>query len=173
MIDLRYQNPVGRPDEIVLEAFMSPNVAERLTTVRWILILFGILCALVGIVFTLFGARPVLGFMGVDIVLIIVAYRYCVRSSRVKEQLILSGQNVLFRRVDRNGNISISSFETLWLRAEIRHENEWSNRLILASKGRSMEVGTFLAPTEKMKLLDSLKNALNSLRTVPNLLAET
>ena len=173
MINLRYQNKLGKLDDIVLEALMSPGMATRLSATRWILALFGGICALVGIIFTALGARPVLGFMGIEIVLLYVAYRYCVRSSRMAEQLILSGRNAMFRRIDRDGNISITSFESHWLHVEIRHENDGSSHLILMSKGRVREVGAFLAPTEKIKLLDTLKKVLMDLRTMPELVSET
>ena len=173
MISLRYPNKPRKLDDIVFEALLSPSVTTRLSVVRWILVLFGGTCALVGIIFTALGAQPVLGFMGIEIVLLYVVYRYCVRSSRMMEQLILSGRNAMFHRIDRNGNISITSFETHWLHVDIRQTDDKSSRLILVSKGRVQEVGVFLAPTEKIKLFDTLKKVLKDLRTKPELFSET
>ena len=173
MINLRYQNKLGKLDDIVLEALMSPSMATRLPAARWILALFGGICALVGIMFTVLGARPVLGFMGIEIILLCVVYRHCARSSRMTEQLIISGRNAMLHRIDQNGNISITSFETHWLHVEIRHEENRSSRLILMSKGRIREVGAFLAPTEKIELLNTLKKVLMDFQKMPELFSET
>ena len=113
MIDLKHQENTAQPNGTILEIFLSPSVSIRLSTVRWIFSLFGCMCALVGITFALIGAQPVLGFMGVELILIFSAYRFCVRNSRMAEHIILSAQNLILRRIDRFGNIIITDFEII------------------------------------------------------------
>ena len=153
MIDLRHQGDTGRTNDILLEAYLSPSVAIKLSAVRWILSLFGCVCVLMGVTFALIGAQPVLGFMGIEIVLLFAVYQFCVRNSRIVEQIILSGHSLLFRRIDRYGNISITNLEPLWLRVEIGTAKGVFRHIILASKGRTYNVGVFLTPEEKVCLL--------------------
>ena len=173
MIDLRHQEGTSQINGILLEAYLSPSVAIKLSAVRWILSLFGCVCVLVGVTFALIGAQPVLGFMGIEIILLFAVYRFCVRNSRMAEQIILSGQSLLFRRIDRYGNISITNLEPLWLRVEIGRAKGVFRHIILASKGRTYKVGVFLAPEEKVVLLNTLQRALMKLRTEPDLFSHT
>jgi len=173
MIDLRQQEGTSQTNGIVLEAYLSPSVAIKLSAVRWILSLFGCVCVLVGITFALIGAQPVLGFMGIEIILLFAVYRFCVRNSRMAEQINLSGHSLLLRRIDRYGNISITNLEPFWLRVEIGRARGVFNHIILASKGRTYSVGVFLTSEEKVVLLNTLQQALRKLRTEPDLLSHT
>ena len=173
MIDLRHQEGTSQINGILLEAYLSPGVAIKLSAVRWILSLFGCVCVLVGVTFALIGAQPVLGFMGIEIILLFAVYRFCVRNSRMAEQIILSGHSLLFRRIDRYGNISITNLEPLWLRVEIGRTKGIFRHIILASKGRTYPVGVFLTPEEKVVLLNTLQRALMKLRTEPGLFSHT
>ncbi|SVA90233.1 uncharacterized protein METZ01_LOCUS143087 [marine metagenome] len=164
MIDLRHQEGTSQTNGILLEACLSPSVAIKLSAVRWILSLFGCVCVLVGVTFALIGAQPVLGFMGIEIILLFAVYRFCVRNSRMAEQIILSGHSLLFRRIDRYGNISITNLEPLWLRVEIGRVKGVFRHIVLASKGRTYNVGVFLTPEEKVVLLNTLQLALRKLR---------
>jgi len=165
MIDLRHQEGASQTNGILLEAHLTPSVAIKLSAVRWILSLFGCVCVFMGVTFALIGAQPVLGFMGIEIILLFAVYRFCVRNSRMAEQIILSGHSVLFRRIDRYGNISITNFEPLWLRIEIGGAKGVFRHIVFASKGRSCNVGVFLTPEEKVVLLNTLQRALRKLRT--------
>ena len=173
MINLRHQEGSSQVGGILLEAFLSPSVAIKLSTVRWILSLFGCVCILVGLTFAIIGARPVLGFMGIEVILLFAVYRFCVRNSRMAEQIILSGRSLLFRRIDRYGNISIINFEPLWLRVEIGIAKGVFRHIVLASKGRTYNVGVFLTPGEKVVLFNTLQRDLKKLRTEPSLFSHT
>ena len=163
MIDLRHQEGSSQTNGILLEAYLSPSVAIKLSAVRWILSLFGCVCVLVGVTFALIGAQPVLGFMGIEIILLVSVYRFCVRNSRMAEQIILSGHSLLFRRIDRYGNISITNLEPLWLRVEIGRAKGVFRHIILASKGRTYNVGVFLNPEEKVVLLNTSAASLEEI----------
>ena len=169
MIDIRHQESTSQINGILLEAYLSPSVAIKLSAVRWILSLFGCVCVSVGVTFALIGAQPVLGFMGIEIILLVSVYRFCVRNSRMAEQIILSGHSLLFRRIDRYGNVSITNLEPFWLRVEIGRVKGVFRHIILASKGRTYNVGVFLNPEEKVVLLKTLQRALRKLRTEPGL----
>jgi len=165
MINLKQQEGSSQVNGILLEASLTPSVASKLSTVRWILSLFGCVCVFVGVTFALIGAQPVLGFMGIEIILLFAVYRFCVRNSRLAEQIILSGRSLLFRRIDRYGNVSITNLEPLWLRVEIGRARGVLRHIVLASKGRTYNVGVFLTPEEKVVLFNTLQRGLKKLRT--------
>ena len=164
MIRIKYQTDFKNPDDILLEVILSPSISTRLSVIRWILGLLGTICILVGIVFALVGAQPVLGFMGLEIILLLGAYRFCLRNTKMVEHLILSNQYLIFHRVDGDGNISITNLEPRWLNVKICKVKGIASHVILTSKGRAHEIGSFLAPNEHIKLSATLNQALNALR---------
>ena len=165
MIRIKQRTDIQNLDGILLEIILSPSIATRLPVIRWILALFGAICVLVGVLFALVGAQPVLGFMGIEIVLLLGAYRFSVRNTKMAEHLILSNRNLIFHRVDRDGNISITNLEPRWINVEIFKVKGVASHVTLTSKGRAHKVGTFLAPNEQIKLLATLNKALNKLRS--------
>ena len=173
MIDLKFQKDSHNPNDILLEVSLSPNVSSRITTIRWILTLFGATCVALGVIFAVLGAQPVLGFMGVEIILLGAAYRFSIRNTRMAEQLTLSSRHLIFRRIDRNGNISITNFEPHWLKVELFKVKGFSKHVIIASKGRARKVGAFLDPKEQLKLSNTLEQALTTLRRIPEILSHS
>lgn len=173
MISIKPQTEIKNLDDILLEVFLSPSVATRLPLIRWILAIFGALCVSLGVAFALVGAQPVLGFMGIEIVLLWGAYRFCLRNTRMAEHLILSNQKLIFHRVDRSGNISITNLEPRWLNVEINQGKGIASHIIITSKGRVHKVGAFLAPNEQIRLLNILKQALSSLPNRSELLSNS
>ena len=165
MIRIKHRTDIQNLDGILLEIILSPSIATRLPVIRWILALTGAICVLVGVLFALVGAPPVLGFMGLEIVLLFGAYRFCVRNTKMAEHLILSNRNLIFYRVDRDGNISITNLEPRWLNVELYKVKGIASCVILTSKGRAHNVGTFLAPSEQIHLSAALNQALNGLST--------
>ena len=73
MIRIKHRTDIQNLDGLLLEVFLSPNIATRLSVIRWILGLFGATCVLIGVLFALVGAQPVLGFMGIEVVLLLCA----------------------------------------------------------------------------------------------------
>jgi len=173
MISIKQQTNIKNLDDILLEIYLSPSIATRLFVIRWILALFGATCVLVGVIFAMIGAQPVLGFMGIEIILLWGAYRFCVRNTRMIEHLVLSYHYLIFRRVDRNGNVSIINLEPHWLSVEICEVKGIARHVNLMSKGRVHVVGAFLAPNEQFKLLHTLKRALRMLHKGPEALSNT
>ena len=173
MIDFKYQKGKHKPEDILFEVYLSPSVATRILAIRWILMSFGGICVLVGVIFAVIGAQPVLGFMGFEIILLFAAYRFCVRNTRMSEQLKLSNRHLIFRCIDRDGNISITNFEPRWLNVELYKVKGISSHIILTSKGRVRKVGAFLSPKEQLKLLHTLEQALKSLHRTPGILSHS
>ena len=147
---------------IYLDIKLSPSVAERLPFVRWGLILFGVVCLLVGFIFMSLGARPVLGFMGLEVIFLYAAYRYCEGNARQSEHCTVSEQHFIIRTTDRNGGIRFARLDPRWTDLRlVSHER--GNGLIVSSKGRSYRLGAFLDLAESLAVLEILDRALRRL----------
>ena len=62
------------------------------------------------------GAWPVVGFLGLDVVLIYVAFRMSYRSGRVVETIRMRSSDLVVRRTSARGKVRTWSFQPDWLR---------------------------------------------------------
>jgi uncharacterized membrane protein len=124
--------------------------------------------ALVSLPFYFMGAWPVVGFMGLDVLALYVAFRASFRSARAYEDLRLTPLELFFARVSVRGARREWRFNPAWVRFErIEHEEFGTQRLSLVSKGRSLEVGAFLGPEQKAELASKFSRALALARRGP------
>jgi len=127
-----------------------------------------VLSAFVSLPFYLMGAWPVVGFMGLDVLALYVAFRINFRSARAYEELRLTPLELLFARVSARGARREWRFNPAWVRFErIDHEEFGTQRLSLVSRGRSLEVGAFLGPDQKAELAAKFSRALAQARRGP------
>ena len=126
--------------------------------------------ALVSLPFYLMGAWPVIGFMGLDVLGLYVAFKASYRAARAYEELRLTPLELLFARVSRRGARREWRFNPSWVRFErTEHEEFGTQRLALVSRGRSLEVGAFLGPDQKAELANAFSRALALARRGPRL----
>lgn len=116
---------------------------------------------LVSIPFYLLGAWPVVGFFGLDVLALYLAFRVVQNRARAFEELKLSRLELLYRRVSHRGASSEWRFNPYWvrLRQDI-HEEFGTQRLELVEGRRSVIVGSFLGAEEKGKFANALRGAL-------------
>jgi uncharacterized membrane protein len=118
--------------------------------------------------FYLMGAWPVVGFLGLDVLLIYLAFRANFRAARAYELLRLTSLELFFARVSARGARREWRFNPVWVRFErVEHEEFGTQRLSLVSRGGSVEVGGFLGPDEKAALARSFSAALAEARRGP------
>ena len=153
-----YSNKPGL-DTIQLDIRLSPAVTGRFPFVRWGLLLFGVVCLLVGLVFMFLGAQPVLGFMGLEVVLLYTVYKFCEGSARQSEHVTVSEDHFIIRTIDRHGCLSLARFDPRWTDLRIVSHDRGGG-LIVSSKGRTRRFGGFLDPAECEKVLDLLNRAV-------------
>lgn len=118
--------------------------------------------------FYLMGAWPVIGFLGLDVLLLYLAFRANFRAARAYELLRLTSLELLFARVSARGARKEWRFNPVWVRFErVEHEEFGTQSLTLVSHGKSVEVGGFLGPDEKASLARSFSSALAEARRGP------
>jgi uncharacterized membrane protein len=114
----------------------------------------------VSLVFVLNGAWPVMPFFGVDVLLVFIAFRISYHRAKLREELRLTEESLTVERVGVKGERTRWQFQPSWLRLTFEEKDEHTNRLTLASHGRSLVVGSFLGPAERRGVALGLKDAL-------------
>jgi uncharacterized membrane protein len=121
-----------------------------------------------GIGFVAIGAWPICGFFGLDVGLVYLAFRLSYRSARQREILRLAADEFTVERVDIYGERLIWRFQPFWLRVILQENPDESNRLLLASHGRSLPIADFLGAPTRRELADTLRSVLSRWRAALN-----
>lgn len=156
----------GLPEEneaIVFYALLEPH--RSLSPLGFLLLMGAICCfsGAAGLFFFLAGAWPVVGFLGLDVLLIYLAFRANYRSARMFERLSLTPRHLRVQRVSPSGQTREWQFQPTWLKVEIDEPPEPDSPLLLRSHGRSLKIGAFLTAEERLNLAQALRRALASL----------
>jgi uncharacterized membrane protein len=138
---------------------------------RGFVALMATMCAIsfvAGTIFWLAGAWPVIGFMGLDVLLVYVAFRLSFRSARAAEEISLTRARLSLRRIAADGETSEIDLNPYWVRLEVdRRPGIGVTGLKLASHGRRHPIGGFLGPDERETLATELATALAEARATP------
>ncbi|WP_196502903.1 DUF2244 domain-containing protein [Aestuariivirga litoralis] len=115
----------------------------------------------IGIFFWSLHAWPVFGFLGLDVVLVFVAFALNNRSAAQSEQIIFEGDEVFVIHSSRKGEIR-RNFNRRWIRIELERdeERELTGRLFIVSHGKKFEIASFLGAEERAALAKRLQAAL-------------
>ena len=131
----------------------------------FILMAFVILFSFVaGVVFTIAGAWPVMGFFGLDVALIYFAFRVNYRDGRLYERVELNRQELKITRVDPWGRAKIWTFNPFWVRFYFHNSERDEPELKLIAHGRELVFGQFLNEDEKTEFGQVLAGAIRSMR---------
>ena len=121
-----------------------------------------------GIVFFVIGAWPVVGFLGLDVLLVYWAFRANYRAAAAYEQVTVTPSELRVRKVSHRGQAAEWTLNPLWTRIEREtHEEFGLLRLFLVSRGWRLAVAGFLGPTEKESFANALSAALAEAKRGP------
>ena len=115
----------------------------------------------IGLPMLVFGAWPVLGFMGLDVWLLWFLFKRSYLDARRSETLLLTDRELIIDRVAPDGEREQHRLDAYWLRIEWEEKDE---RLVLSSRGNRAVIGRFLAPSERRNVRDQLEVALAEMR---------
>src|SRR5919108_3906480 len=130
--------------------------------------LLGLISLAAGVGFVAIGAWPVIGFFGLDVALVYLAFRLNYRSARQSETIRLADDAFTVERVSVRGEHRKWRFQPYWLRVILEERPDTSNRLFVASHGRSLAIGEFVSPAIRRELARAIREALTRWRNSLN-----
>jgi len=154
--------------DVSFERVLLPHRSLPPHGFRVLMALLGVISIAVGIGFVSIGAWPVFGFFGLDVALLYLAFRLSYRSARQCETLRLADDQFTVERVGIYGEHRLWRFQPFWLRVVLEERPDESNRLLLASHGRSLAIGDFLPPALRRELAATLREVLSCWRAALN-----
>jgi len=124
--------------------------------------------AVIAIVLVSLGGWPVLGFLGLDILLVYLAFRMSYAQTRAFERVTVDGDALVVERVDQKGARREWRFPAYWVSVWYEGDEELGvSTVTLRSHGRALEIGGFLSPFERKDFADALRAALHDARRLP------
>jgi uncharacterized membrane protein len=156
------------PEPTIFSAVLTPHRSLSPTGFLLFMLVLAVASFITGMVFFLAGAWPVLGFCGLDVLLVYWAFRVNYRSARAYEQVMVTASELKLRQVSHHGRVSEWTLNPLWVRLDrVRHAEFGIERLFLVSHGRRLAIAGFLGPQEKESFAEALTAALAEAKRGP------
>jgi uncharacterized membrane protein len=147
-----------------LDVVLYPNCSLGRMGFAVLMAAIVLVSAAVGAGFMMVGAWPVTGFLGLDVVLLYLAFRWNYRQARRAEFIRLDRDGLTVRRLEPDGRSQGWRFEPYWVRVSIDQRSRHDHRLVLSSHGQRLEIGAFLTTDERLELAHALDEALRAHR---------
>lgn len=129
-------------------------------------VLFGFVIVANGIgaiYFSLLGAWPVAGFMGLDVLAFLVAFRLSYAQARAFERISIDGQTITVEQHTMKGAATRQTLPSYWAHV-VFVGDETGGEIVVRSHGKSIPVGRHLPGPERQIFAERLTQALREAR---------
>ena len=132
---------------------------------RNLMIIVSIIFFSIGVFFWSLGAWPVFGFLGLDVLLLYLAFKINYKKGEIFENLKLFKSNLIITRVFPSGKAQKWNLEPYWTKADLLNTSPNEYKLVLKSKEKVVLLGAFLNLNDKKKLMKRINDALLTYKT--------
>ena len=158
----------GDTEPVLFSAQLTPHRSLNRTGFVLVMTFLSVISFATGIAFLIMGAWPVFGFLGLDVLLIYIAFKINFGRARAREEITVTPSELRVRRVSHRGHVVEWVLNPLWVRLdEVIHEEFGTERIYLISRGRRVSVGSFLGAEEKASFAKALRAGLVAAKRGP------
>jgi uncharacterized membrane protein len=155
----------GNFDEVIFSATLVPHRSLGRRGFLALMAAIGGLWFLTGAFVWSLGAWPVLGFIGLDLAAIVIAFRLNYRAARAYEEVEVSRAALVIRKVAASGRAQELRFNPSWVRLEVEEAaEEGVVRIAVRSRDGRVPVGAFLNPEDRTSFARAFGAALAAAR---------
>jgi uncharacterized membrane protein len=151
----------------IFSAVLTPYRSLTPHGLAIVMALVGVSSFIAGTIFFLAGAWPIVGFLGLDVVLVYLAFRLNNRQARAFETIEVTREALTVRQVDARGRSRSFGLDPYWTRLETARREWGVTDLWLATRGERLAVGRFLNPADRESFGKALSEALAEVRAAP------
>ncbi|MHC5655637.1 DUF2244 domain-containing protein [Stappia sp. ICDLI1TA098] len=158
-------NPKTDPDAPFFSALLTPYRSLGQGGFRLLMAILGGTSLVSGLIFLSMGAWPVFGFLGLDVLVVFLAFRWNYRAARAFEEVAVSRTEVIVRKVSSAGREQLFRFNPFWARLQLNEiADEGVVRITLVARGQAVDIGGFLNPDDRTSFAGALRAALATAR---------
>ena len=155
-------------EQQIFSALLTPHRSLNRTGFLAVMVFLSVVSFVTGIVFLMKGAWPVLGFFGLDVLVVWWAFKVNFRTGRAREEITVTTSELRVRRISHHGQVAEFTFNPLWVRLDMEVDEDFGiEHLYLISRGHQIQIARFLGPDEKASFYKGLVEALNAAKRGP------
>ena len=149
----------------LFDAILSPN--RSLPNTGFVAVMSIVIASnlFFGSYFYIIGAWPVVGFCGLDILAVWLAFKISYRQGRLRERVRVTEDDMWVARVLPSGHETRWRLQPYWTQVEIDRPVRHESMVRVVSKGRVLILGSFLSPKERGRFAEALAGALGRARS--------
>lgn len=152
-------NPI--PETELLYERLSPHRSLSPQGFAILMGVLGVASFVLGVVFLMMGAWPIFGFLGLDVLLVWLAFRSNYRAAKAFEEILVTPVRLVWRRFSPRGELREDTMNPRWVRLETTSDElSGVTRVALTERRVTRVIGAFLHPAGKERLAKSLAGAL-------------
>lgn len=147
-------------------ALLTPHRSLNTRGIRIVVAVYAAFALIPGVYFFILGAWPVVGFLGLDAILLWWALSASRKSGDAFEEVTLWPDSLEVRHVSAKGRENHHAFNPFWVRLHVDKDYEQRvTRLALRNRQEELEIGAFLNPDDKASFASVFGQALSKART--------
>ena len=129
--------------------------------------------SVIGLSFFLVGAWPVVGFLGLEFLIVFLAFKLNYKAAKHHESIKTTGENLFLEQFTPDGKKTYTKFPIGWIRVQLspvqnsHSSNNNEKKILLSSHGQHAEVGAFLHPSERPEIFNEIENMVDRSRNKP------
>jgi uncharacterized membrane protein len=159
------QKPAPAQGVVYMDAELAPNRSLTVNGFKIVMLSMAAMSFLAGLGFLSIGAWPVVGFFGLDVALIYLAFKVNFKSGeRERETIRVTASEVAISRTCYRGHVGWWHVSPAFARVHIEQLNDYEATVRLTAGGTSVPLATCLSPPERLLFADALKAALEQAR---------
>jgi uncharacterized membrane protein len=163
------EKPMSAPrDPPLFEDTLTPHRSLSRRGFRVLMIVTFCATTALSVPFYLLGAWPIVGFLGLDVLAIYLAFRANFHAARACEHFRLTYFELTFARISAAGARREWRLTPAWVRLERVDDEEYGpQRLTLHSRGHCWQIARNVGPDRKAEFAGAFARALSEARSGP------
>lgn len=151
-------------ETIYLDAMLTPNrsLSERGFAIGMAIV--AVVFFLTGLMFWSMGAAPILGFFGLDMLAIWLAFRLSFRKQREQTHITVTARRIHMLHKDAKGRHKEAEVPTAFARVELDEPLTYASWLRIEHGRTAWVIGRFLTIEERKSFAVALRGALKAAR---------
>lgn len=152
-------------ETVYMDAVLEPNRSLSPRAFGLIMVVIGAASFCAGIIYISVGAWPVLGFFGLDALLIWYCFRLSFRDQSQRTRVKVTAERVFLHHTKPDGTEKSAELPTAFARVELDEPLKWDSWLRIEHGSTAYIIGRFLTPKERKSLAMALRSALIKARS--------
>jgi uncharacterized membrane protein len=157
--------PILAAGPVYMDAELRPNRSLSGNGFKIVMLSMAAMSFLAGLGFVSIGAWPVIGFFGLDILLIYLAFKLNFKSgAKERETIRVTASEIAISRTCYRGRVGWWRVSPSFARVQVDQPSDYEATIHLTAGGTCVPLATCLSPPERIAFADALKSALDRAR---------